>query len=385
MLIGIDGNEANEVRSDIGERVGVNQYAFEILWGVYRLNNKRNSKHNFVIYLKNPPKDDLPKENSFWKYQIIPGGGLWVLKKLMPKLLLRQRPDVLFTPSHYLPPLTAVPSVCTIHDLGYLKFSAQFKKYDYWQLKYWTAISVTVSKHIIAVSESTRRDIVRHYPSAAKKIRVIYHGYDKNRFNERISTNLVRLVKKKYSISNDYLLYLSTLKPNKNIGGLLEAFKILTTDKKLGKIISPKSLVIAGKKGWLYQTIFQKVKDLKLGEYVVFTDFVDEKDKPALMAGAKVFVLPSFWEGFGLDILHAMAVGTPVVVSNTASLPEVAGEAGVYVDPYKPDDIADGLRKVLRMSFREYNMLVKAGFKQASKFSWQKTAKETVRVLEGAI
>lgn len=381
MLIGIDGNEANEVRSDIGERVGVNQYAYEILWGLYRLNKKRKTKHNFIIYLKSSPKDDLPKENYFWEYQVIPGGGMWIIKKLILVFLKRSRPDVFFTPSHYLPPVTPVPSVCTIHDLGYLKFSGQFKKYDFWQLKYWTAISITISKYIIAVSKSTKKDIVRHYHFASKKIAVIHHGYDKSRFNTKISSKDVRRVIKKYGISKKYVLFLSTLKPNKNVEGLIEGFRKLTIDHQQ---LNTK-LVIAGKKGWMYKSIFQRVKELNLGKNVIFTDFVSEKDKPALLFGAKVFILPSFWEGFGMDVLNAMACGTPVVVSKVASLPEVAGKAGVYVDPYSPQSIADGIKKVLKMTSSEYNKLVKSGLKQASKFSWQKASKQTLKVLERAI
>lgn len=377
MLIGIDGNEANEVRSDISERVGVNQYAFEILWGLYRL-VKKKKKHKAIIYLKSTPQADLPKEDSYWKYKVIPGRGLWIITKLIPHLFLtKPRPDVFFTPNHYLPPLISIPSVCTIHDLGYLEFSEQFKKHDFWQLKYWTAISITISKYIIAVSESTKREIVRHFPFASKKIVVTHHGYDKTKFNTKITTNDVRRVIKKYKISSkDYTLFLSTLKPSKNVEGLLEAFAKTSN----GKI----KLVIAGKKGWMYKSIFQKVKDLNLGNRVVFTDFVAESDKPALIFGAKVFVLPSYWEGFGMDVLHAMACGIPVVVSKVASLPEVAGAAGVYVNPYKLDDIAKGLAKVLDMTPYEYNRFVERGLRQVEKFSWEKTAKKTLKVLEKA-
>jgi glycosyltransferase involved in cell wall biosynthesis len=268
----------------------------------------------------------------------------------MPKLWKSPRPDVLFTPSHYLPPLTLIPSVFTIHDLGYLKFSGQFKKYDFWQLKCWTAISVFISKYIIAVSDSTKQDIVRHYSFASKKVVIAHHGYDKTRFNDKINANDVRRVKKKYGISEkEFVLFLSTLKPSKNVEGLLKAYALISNFQfpiSNGKI----KLVIAGKKGWLYDSIFQRVKELNLGKNVIFTDFVSEKDKPALLFAAKVFVLPSFWEGFGMDVLNAMACGTPPVVSKVSSLPEVAGQAGIYVDPYNIESIAEGINKVLNMS-----------------------------------
>ena len=213
MIIGIDGNEAN-----VEKRVGVNQYAFELLKNIHKLQEEWKKKHQVIVYLKNKPQKDLPKQNSHWKYKVIKGRGLWIITKLMPSLFFnKEKPDVFFAPSHYLPPFAPCPMVCTIHDLGYLKFSEQFRKYDFWQLKIWSAISIFISKAIIAVSNSTKKDIVRHYPFASKKIFITPHGYDKNRFNTRISKEDVRRVKNKYSIVNDYVLFISTLKPSKNI------------------------------------------------------------------------------------------------------------------------------------------------------------------------
>ena len=374
IIIGIDGNEAN-----IEERVGVHQYAYEILWAIYNLRKNQPINYRFIIYLKERPKIFLPLKNTWWKYKILPGKRFWIIKNLMLELLIRRRPDVFFSPSHYLPPFSFTPQVCTIHDLGYLNFSGQFKKYDFWQLKYWTAISIIVSKYIIAVSNSTRNDIVRHYVSASKKVFVSYHGYDSKRFHSKISYNDVRRMKTKYGIYKDYILFLSTLKPSKNIEGVLKGFNLL---KKKGYDYQ---LVVAGKKGWLYKSIFEIVKNLGLDKHVVFTDYISEKDKPALLAGAKVFVSPSFWEGFGIHVLEALACGTPVVISKIASFPEVAGEAGIYVDPYDKEDICLGLENVLKMSSSEYNRLVKKGLKQVKIFTWEKCAKETLSVLEKAV
>jgi glycosyltransferase involved in cell wall biosynthesis len=258
-------------------------------------------------------------------------------------------------------------------DLGYLEFSRQFTKKDFWQLNVWTAISIFVSKAILAISNSTKVDIVRHYPTAASKIHVTQLAYDSSRFNMVIADDDVRRVKDKYSIVMDYVLYLGTLKPSKNIEGLIEAFSRITNKET--------QLVIAGKKGWMFGSIFEKVKELNLEEKVLFTDFVDEKDKPALIKGAKLFVLPSFWEGFGLDVLNAMACGIPVVVSNAGSLPEVVGDAGVLVDPKSIESIANGMEEVLLADKSKYNSLVEKGLAQAKKFSWEKTARETLRVI----
>jgi len=374
MIIGIDGNEAN-----VENKSGVHQYAYHILWGLYNSRKKGLNDHQFTIYLKRQPRNDLPKQGKFWKYEVIGGSKLWVLAKLMPVLIKNKNLDLFFTPSHYLPPLPlGLAKVCTIHDLGYLRFSEQFKFYDFWQLKLWTAISISISKYVIAVSEFTKKDIVRHYPFASKKVVVVHHGYEKERFNNKINQNLVRRICAKYRIPKhtDYILFLSTLKPSKNVEGLLDAFS------KLKDEFPDLVLVIAGGKGWLYESIFKKVKELGIEGSVIFTGYVAEEDKPSLLMGAKVFVSPSFWEGFGMHVLETMACGTPVVVSPVASLPEVVGDAGIYVDPRNVDSISKGMQKILNLKEKRYNVLKERVLKQAQNFSWEKTTKETVGVLE---
>jgi glycosyltransferase involved in cell wall biosynthesis len=374
MIIGIDGNEIN-----IERRVGVNVYGFELLWNLWKLKAEWKDKHNLIVYLKEKPRDDMPKETKNFKYRIIPGGGMWILTRLMPDLFFgKPRPDIFFSPSHYAAPFAPMPRIISIMDLGYLESSGQFTKIVFWQLKWWTAISIFVSKRIIAISNATKADIVRHYPFAESKIRVTPLAYDSSRFNDSISDKDVRRIKNKYSIVTDYILYLGTLKPSKNIEGLVEAFSKVADDFPKVK------LVVAGKKGWLYETIFKKAEDLGIKDKIVFTDFVSDEEKAILRKGAKVFVQPSFWEGFGIDTLSAMAMGVPVVVSDTGSLPEVVGDAGILVDPKSTDSIAGGIKKVLSMSKTDYNKLVEKGLRQAAKFSWERTARETLKILEAA-
>ncbi|OGM28832.1 hypothetical protein A2962_05120 [Candidatus Woesebacteria bacterium RIFCSPLOWO2_01_FULL_39_61] len=371
--IGIDGNEANT-----DERVGVHQYSYELLWAIYKLQDELPKKYRLIVFLKDAPKNFLPKEREGLKYRVLPGNRFWVLTKLTPVLLTEKNVDVFFSPSHYLPPFSSCPRVCTIHDLGYLNSSEQFKKYDFWQLLYWTAISIFVSKYIITVSRFNKKDIVRHYPFASKKVFITYHGFDKDRFNVKIRDNDVRRTIKKYRIPKNYILFLGTLKPSKNIEGILRAFHLLL--RKYPNI----SLVIAGKKGWLFNSIFQITKELNIKDKVVFTDFVSEDDKPFLIKGAKVFVSPSFWEGFGINVLEAMACGTPVVISNIAGLPEVGGKSAIYVEPNSPKSIARGVEMILKMNEEEYKHVSELSLRQARKFSWEKTAFETLRILEKA-
>lgn len=382
IIIGIDGNEAN-----VKDRVGINTYAYELLKNMALLQDVWKNDLELIVYLKEKPRNHMPKQTQIFRYVVLTGGSNWILSKLTPHLLVTtQKPNVFFSPSHYIPPIATMPRVCSIMDLGYLEFSGQFKKFDFWQLKVWTAISIYISKAIIAISQSTKNDIVRHYPLVKNKIYVTKLGYDKSKFNLDVSSNDVRRVKNKYSIVTDYVLYLGTLKPSKNLEGLIEAFYHLKNKTKttiLGKSqLSTLKLVIAGKRGWHFDSIFRKVGELGLSSDVIFTDFVSERDKVGLIAGAKVFVLASFWEGFGLDALSAMATGVPVVASNVGSLPEVVGNAGIMVDPYSPESIAEAIKEVILGGNKKYNRMRAVGALQAKEFSWEKTARETLEILK---
>lgn len=377
MNIGIDGNEAN-----LQNRVGVNKYAFEMLHGLKKINEKKPNPNSLIVYLKDKPLSDLPKETENFKYKVIKGEGLWIITKLTPHLLKNpERIDVLFSPSHYTPPILTIPRVCSIMDLGYLEFTGQFEKKVLWQLKHWTAISIFVSKQVLTISEASKKDIVRHYKFASNKVNVTHLGFDDDKFKTGIPEKIVRQVKNKYSIVSDYILFLGTLKPSKNVLGLIDAYSLLNEDQSIPDL---PQLVIAGKKGWMFDEIYKKVEKLNLQDKIVFTDFINDDDKPALIAGAKVFVLPSFWEGFGLDVLSSFGCGVPAVISNVGSLPEVGGKAAIYVNPNDSSSISSGLSKVLKMDSKEYNGLVQLGLEQIKKFSWDECAKKTFEVIENA-
>lgn len=379
LLFGIDGNEANEVRADLGAPAGVNVYALELLKAISKLQDEWKDKYSIVVYLKNPPSSLLPKGTPHFIYDVLGGGGKWVVTKLMPYLYkAKVKPDVLLSPSHYSPPMAPMPKVCSIMDLGYLENLGQLKKSDFWQLKYWTAISIRTAKRVLAISKSTKDDIVRHYPSSRSKVEVTHLAYDSQLFNSKVSEREVARVRRHFSIGSDYVLYLGVLKPSKNLPRLIMAWSKIVNEFPQYK------LVIAGKKGWFYQEIFESVMELGLSKDIIFTDYIKEEDKAPLMKGAKLFVLPSVWEGFGLDVLNAMAVGTPVVLSNVGSLPEVAGDAGTYFEPCDEDDIAAKIKKVLSMKTSDYNELVKKSLNQVKKFSWESTARKTLEVLERA-
>jgi glycosyltransferase involved in cell wall biosynthesis len=371
MLVAIDGNEAN-----IDKRVGVNQFAFQIIWHLFHLkeqNHPQTKDIEFVIFLSDQPKKDFPPQKDWWQYEVFGPKKFWTWTGLVKRLYFgKPQPDILFSPSHYGPLFSPVPNITSIMDLGFLRWPEQFTKKDFNQLKHWTRISAKKADKILAISEFTKKDIIDTYNISSRKIKVIYPGFE----NTATKTKSIKKIKEKYKIKNDYLLYLGTLKPSKNIDGLIKAFNSLIENNKLENT----QLVIAGKKGWLYDQIFDLTKQLNLKDKIIFTGFVEESEIEPLMANAQCFTLPSFWEGFGIPALEAMAANTPVVCSNRGALPEVVGQAAVLVDPDDPKEIAQGIDKLLSNKKLQQD-LIELGQKQVDKYSWEKTAKQTLELI----
>lgn len=382
MLIGIDGNEANQ-----SKRVGVGEYGFQLLKHLKAQAGKlkaQSEKLMFRIYLKEAARRDLSKETDWWQYQVVGPKFLWTQIGL-PFTLFHLKPltDVFFTPTHYAPRFCPCPRVISIMDLSYLYFPEMFKRADLWKLKNWTAGSIKKAKRVITISNSTKDDIIKYYQIEPEKVVVTYLGHKNEKLkalNAPKDMEKTEQIKKKYEIGGDYILYVGTLQPRKNLGRLIEAFKeVKAGEKKLNT--KDLKLVITGKKGWLYETIFEKVKKLALTKEVIFTGFVRDEDLPALYQGTRCLVLVSLYEGFGLPALEALSLGAPVVVSRVSSLPEVVGKAGVLVNPYDVQDIARGILAVLQFDRLKLRRIKEEGLKQAKKFSWEKCARETLKVL----
>lgn len=374
MLIGFDGNEAN-----IENRVGVNYFAYKLLHQIVSDQKKWPEKTQLIVFLKNKPLSDLPAESNFIKYEILPTGKFWQITRMMPRLLFGSpKPSVFFSPGHYLPPISTVPMVVSIMDLGYLENSDHFRFSDFWQLKLWSAWSMFVASKVVAISQSAMSDIVRHYEFAKNKVSFTYLGVDPITVTNRKSVNDVRRIEKKYSIvRGKYFLYLGTLKPSKNIDGVVRAFELFKKSSKTDGI----TLVIAGKKGWLYDEIFDYVKRANLEDCVIFTGYVDETEKKALYKGALALVSPSYWEGFGLHVVEAMQYGTPVIISKRGSLPEVGGKRAEYIDPQNVGSIQKAMQKIALMSPLQRAKIAKELETYSARFVWGKTAEDIMAIL----
>jgi glycosyltransferase involved in cell wall biosynthesis len=272
---------------------------------------------------------------------------------------------------HLLLPLRGVPTVLTVHDLIFRLLPGQHKPLNRWYLNLSMPLFCRRAAHIIAISEQTRRDVVSAYDIPAEKISVIYEAADP-RFRPP-GPEAIAAARARYHLPERYLLFVGTIEPRKNLTRLLAAFERLHTENLTD------ALVLAGRRGWLTGEFDAALERSPSQRAVIFPGFVADEDLPAVYAGAQVLTMPSLYEGFGLPVLEAMACGTPVACSNNSSLPEIAGDAALLFDPTDVESISDALGRILRDAELQAH-LRDAGTRQASRFSWERTAQETLAV-----
>jgi glycosyltransferase involved in cell wall biosynthesis len=285
--------------------------------------------------------------------------------------------DLLHSPDFIPPAFGYRRSVITVHDLNFLYYpqflTAESRRYYSGQIKW----AVRRADHILADSHSTKADLVSMLDVPPEKIGVVYLAADPT--YRPLAEEEARRVSAKYGLEPGYLLFVGTLEPRKNLPGLLQAYRLL---RDAGTTDAP--LVLVGGKGWLYDEIFEHVGTLYLTEHVRFLHDVPDADLPGLYSAAGVLTMPSFYEGFGLPALEAMACGTPVVASDRASLPEVVGEAGLLVNADDPEDIAGALGRVLTDESLRARMRER-GLAQAARFTWDRAARETLSVYRNVL
>ncbi len=369
MRIGIDARIVHYTQA------GIAQYILRLIQGLAEVDRE----NEFVLLQSRKDKHRLVDRPNFkrallWtpSHHRLEQWTLWVEVSGLDL-------DLLHSPD-FIPPFRRnCKSVITIHDLAFLLYPNFLTKES---ARYYGQIDQAVKRtdHIIAVSESTKRDAVRLLGVPERKITVIYESA--NPIYRPINDHRVlEGVKNKYGISGDFILFVGTIEPRKNLPGLLRAYRRLLDDYKLRV-----KLVLVGRRGWLCEEVFALVEKLRLEDEVLFLGRVPLEDLLHLYNAARLLVHPSFYEGFGLPPLEAMACGTPVVASNTSSLPEVVGDAGLLVDPHDTSALTVAIWRALTDENLRADMIAK-GFKRAQCFSWEKMARETLelyrRVVEG--
>lgn len=283
--------------------------------------------------------------------------------------------DVLHSLAFVKPFLCPCPSVVTIYDLSFLRFPQSFKPLNRLYLSTFTRWSAARAERIITISRCTKQDVCRFLNVPDDKVDVIFCGVE-DTFHPRAQDE-VDAFRVREGLPERMILCVSSLEPRKNLGRLLRAFA-----QARGQLATGHKLVLAGAPGWGFQPIFDLVEQLGLGEDVLFPGFIPQDELPLWYSAADLFVYPSLYEGFGLPPLEAMACGVPVIVSNSSSLPEVVGEAGILVDPYDVDALAAAIVRVLRNRVLAEAMR-EAGLARARQFTWERAAKAIVQVYEG--
>ena len=296
----------------------------------------------------------------------------------VPRVEWFARSDVLFAPNFVPPPTATRRLVVTVHDLAFRLFPETAPH----STREWLGRldrALEQAAEIIAVSEATKRDLVRLYPVAEERVTVIPHGVDRARHRPAAGAEVAE-VRARYRLDEPYLLFVGGIEPRKNLPGLVRAFAMLE---------EAPSLVIAGSsvswnpegRGELRAALATIPGDAR--DRIRFTGYVGDREKVALLTGAAALVFPSRYEGFGMPVLEAMACGTPVVTSKVSALPEVAGDAALYVDPDDPGDVARGMREVLEDEGLRAH-LRREGLARVGAFDWDETARRTAKVLHRA-
>lgn len=262
--------------------------------------------------------------------------------------------------------------ISIVHDVAFLFYPEYIQAKNLEYLKRQLPHSLERSTKIIAVSEATKRDLIEQYGVPARKIHVVYNAVDRNQFNPNARLRTADVCKR-YGIPTKYLLFVGNVEPRKNVEGLLQAYSRSYSRHKL-------ALVIVGAKGWNDSGIERRMHHLK-GLPIHRTDFIDDDDLAALYAGAEAFIYPSFYEGFGIPCLEAMASGCPVICSDTSSFPEVVGEAGLLVEPADITGLATAITHLIS-DVRLRKRLIAAGLKQAQKFTWETSARQLSKVID---
>lgn len=360
LRIAIDASRATSARP-----TGTENYARRLIQALIRANESRQAPDRYTLYFRDDPAPALFPESAHAENIVLRSPRLWTHLR-WARALWQAKPDITFVPAHTLPFVFPGAGIVTVHDLGYKRFPAAhpFRQRAYLDIT--TRFSQARAALVLADSQATAADLGRFYNTLAEKIRVVYPGI--NASDELPSPAAVDSVRAKLRLPERYFLFVGTLQPRKNIRRLAQAFshwQRAHNDDETG-------LVLAGARGWLFEDAW-----LDGAANVQVTGYVDEADKGGLLAGCIALVFPSLYEGFGFPAAEAMRYGAPVIASNTSSLPEVVGDAGLLVDPEDVSAIAAAMSRCSDdLALRR--QMIERGFRRASRFDWHSAAAQVI-------
>lgn len=357
MRIGIDCQSISNTSSGLGK------YTRSLIDALKQI----DSKNEYVLFNRKQDAGERTYDRLFWENGILP------TKAFFSKL------DILHTPAFSVPFIKGPwTSVVTIHDLIPIKFPGHLSRISRWYWKEWLPYVNSRTDFIIVDSQATKKDVVELLGVNPENIYVIYLAADEYFKRLREKSEIAKTLNK-FSLNAPYLLYVGNVEPRKNLIRTICAYTNLRKNKKVEL-----DLVIVGSRKWKFTEFDEKINQNPFRDNIKILNFVSDDDLACLYWATELFVYPSIYEGFGLPIVEAMTCQAPVLTSNCSSMPEVGGDAAYYVDPWKQDEIEAGILEIVYNQSLKTQMREK-GLVQAQKFSWRRTAEQTLSVYERAL
>lgn len=365
MLIAIDASRAVRLQP-----TGTELYSRRLIEELAKL----DTQNTYYLYTPIEPPRSFPELPANFHWKVIPFPRLWSHIRLS-FALLQDRPDVLFVPAHVIPLYAPKNTVVTLHDFAYEIFPESYSPFARWYLRYSSRRATRKAKAILVPSQSTKQDLVKFYQASANKIYVTYLGIDVEDWQPITS------IPKEIKALQPFFLMIGRLETKKNTARVIKAFGRLRQKQPDTSI----KLILIGKPGQGYEAV--KAAKARLSKAVakdiIQPGYVKDKDLRNCLAAATALLYPSLYEGFGLPLLQAMAMGTPVVASDISSIPEVVGDAAILIQPESVDEIVKAMTVLLDNDLTG-KQLASRGKEQVKQFSWTKTAETTLKVLKGA-
>jgi glycosyltransferase involved in cell wall biosynthesis len=375
MIIGFDATAL------AGNKTGIGIYAVELISALLKISaddafklfscqtlGSGSSDQSFFSnepFIKVFPSPNIPPNLMYF---------LWYCLKFPSIESMIGQVDIFHGLSNVMPPTKKARTVLTIHDLAFMRIPDAHTRLRVTLTPKFVRKSIAKADAILAVSEHTKKDIVELFGVDPEKITVSYNGVDHHRFLPIRDPSIIKKVCQRYGILRPYIYYLGTIEPRKNVNVLLKAFS--QVNDRMGGCFQ---LVLSGKMGWKVDDLTKEIANMAARGNLIYTGYISDEDKAVLYNGAELFVYPSRYEGFGIPVVEAMACGCPVITTNVSSLPEVAGAAGMLVEPNNTEALADAMIKVLDSEDLRRRM-AEASLIQAAGFTWQRTAEVTKRV-----
>jgi glycosyltransferase involved in cell wall biosynthesis len=355
------------------ELYGVGNYIKNLVWALAGIDRE----NEYVLFASAENTCHLKGIADNFSLELAPSNRMLRLpweQSVLPLRLKQKRIDVYHGATFVTPLLKNCEHVVSIHDMTFHLLPERHSLHKRLYFQSMIPAAVLRSDRVIAISESTKCDLLRFIPTDAGKINVVHHGVEP-RFRPVREKNRLDDVREKYGLGRRFILFVGLIEPRKNLENLVDAYE----SSGLGKDFD---LVLAGNLGWDYSGLLRKIESSQFREKIRLPGYIADGDLPALFSMAAAFVYPSVYEGFGLPVLEAMACGTPVITSQASSLPEVAGDAAILVDPFDPKALASALQIVLADEDLRRS-LSERGIQRAQFFTWEKTAQKTLEAYKG--